>query len=97
MGEAWNNDNTGVLFFEKDKKSDNHPDAKGNVEPVCPHCGIKGDFWLAAWKKNMKSNGETYISLALTSKDDSFSGKKAEQVPPPIAADTKQVDDDLPF
>ncbi len=51
---------TGVLFWQENKKSENHPDATGHV--ISPN-GIRRD--LAAWLKTSK-NGLEYLSLKLS-------------------------------
>lgn len=50
--------NKGVLFFEKDKKSDKHPDLTGNLN-------VEGkEYRVAAWNKQGRS-GEFY-TLAIS-------------------------------
>ncbi len=55
-------DLTGVLFKNKDKKSDKHPNFTGRamVEGV--------EYWLSAWV-NEHENGK-YISLRFTAQDE---------------------------
>ena len=95
MGEKWSNDNTAVLFFEKDKQSDKHPDLKGSADPLCSHCNKTTSFWVSAWKNKMKSTGDPYLSLSLTAKDTSFAKPKAEPVAAPVAS--AEPNDDIPF
>ena len=53
----YNNENKGVLFRVKDKKSDNHPDYNGSIN-------IDGnEYWLSAWINEDKS-GNKYMSLS---------------------------------
>ncbi len=61
-------DNSGALFVNDRKQSDNHPDRKGD-------CTINGvEMWISGWLKKDK-NGNTYLSLSFTPKDAS-QGKK---------------------
>jgi uncharacterized protein (DUF736 family) len=49
----------GVLFPEKDKKSDRAPDFTGKVQ-------VEGkDYRIAGWKRKAKSSGNPFISLSL--------------------------------
>jgi len=59
---TYDNTNRGVLFKNKDKKTDKHPDRKGtiNIEGV--------EYWLSAWDKD-----KGVISLSISPKE-----KKAE-------------------
>lgn len=53
-------DNTGSIFLEENKKSDNHPDFKGSLK-------IEGrEYWVSGWKK--QGNGKKFISLAIDPK-----------------------------
>ena len=78
-------DNSGALFKNDRKKTDNHPDYNGSAL-------IGGvDMWISAWIE--KSNGKTYMSLAFKPKDVSTPTKTTKI--------TKQVedwdDDEIPF
>jgi hypothetical protein len=78
----YDNTNRGVLFANKDRQSDNHPNAKGtiNIEGV--------EYWLSAWTKTSK-NGERYQSLSV---------KLKEAAPPRAAAAAPaEFDDEIPF
>ena len=62
-------DNTlrGALFINKDKRSPNHPDYKGNIET-----DDGSQFWVSAWIKEIRSGqnaGDKFLFLALTPKD----------------------------
>ena len=74
-----NKDNSGALFREEDKKSEKHPDYKGN-------CMVNGEMmYIAAWI-NEAQNGKKYMSLSFTPpmedakyrKDDTNSTPKPE-------------------
>jgi hypothetical protein len=71
-------DNSGALFKNDRKTTDNHPDYNGSAL-------IGGiDMWISAWIK--KGNGKTFMSLSFKPKDDS-SPVKTTKI-------TKQVEDD---
>jgi len=54
-------DNSGALFKNDRKTTDNHPDYNGSAL-------IGGvDMWISAWIK--KGNGKTYMSLSFKPKD----------------------------
>jgi len=76
-------DNSGALFKNDRKTTDNHPDYNGSAL-------IGGvDMWISAWIK--KGNGKTFMSLAFKPKDESS--------PTKTTTITKQVEDDseIPF
>lgn len=79
-------DNSGVLFKNDRKETDNHPDYKGwgMVSGV--------EVWVSAWVKKSKQ-GKMYMSLSIKPK-----GEKQEQ-PSATAAEKQEefVDDDIPF
>jgi hypothetical protein len=57
-------DNSGALFKNDRKTTDNHPDYNGSAL-------IGGvDMWISAWIK--KGNGKTFMSLAFKPKDESI-------------------------
>ncbi len=63
MKEQYSNENRGALFQNHDKKTDKHPDYKGEAN-------VNGkDYWLSAWKRESKS-GKTYLSLSFQEKEE---------------------------
>lgn len=49
----------GVLFPEREKQSDRHPDFTGKVT-------VEGkDYRIAAWKRASRSSGNPFLSLTL--------------------------------
>ena len=55
-------DNDGVLFANRDRKSDRHPNAKGDAL-------IDGvEYWVSAWTNTSKA-GAKYQSLKFTRKE----------------------------
>jgi len=56
-------DNSGALFKNERKESENHPDRTGTAL-------IDGvEYWVSGWLKKSK-DGEPYMSLAFKPKDD---------------------------
>tara|TARA_Y100000310_G_scaffold311416_1_gene357666 strand:- start:113 stop:388 length:276 start_codon:yes stop_codon:yes gene_type:complete len=89
-----NKDNSGVLFKEE-KKSEKHPDYKGN-------CLINGkQMYIAAWI-NTAESGKKYMSLSFTDPATTaqYSKKDSTATSPPEfskAQATTSPGDDLPF
>jgi len=75
--------NKGVLFREKEKKSESHPDFKGSI-----NVGGK-DYWLSGWVNESKA-GQRYFKLSVTPKDGQPKAK-------PPAPTTDFIDEDIPF
>ena len=68
------NDLSGALFQNGEKKSVKHPDYSGS-------CKIGGvDYWVSAWDK-ISAGGKEYISLAFKVKE----AKPAAEAPPTAA------------
>lgn len=83
-------DNTGVLFTERQKKTDNSPDMTGEVM-------VNGKTMrVAGWKKDGK-NGE-YLSLSFKVPDPNYKPKN-EGTPPrmPTSKAVESIDDEIPF
>jgi uncharacterized protein (DUF736 family) len=76
-------DGDGALFKNEDKRSEKHPDYKGNIR-------IGGrDYWLSAWLKSSKA-GAKYLSLAAQPKGES---RPVTQVTAP----DPEFNDPIPF
>ena len=72
-------DNSGALFKEKEKKSEKHPDYKGN-------CMVNGEvLYIAAWI-NESQNGKKYMSLSFTPQTEQakYSKADADATQPPV-------------
>tara|TARA_R110000744_G_scaffold66022_1_gene134967 strand:+ start:6274 stop:6537 length:264 start_codon:yes stop_codon:yes gene_type:complete len=80
-------DNTGVLFVNDRKESENHPDSKGSGLIYGVEC------WISAWRKTSK-NGVKYLSLSFQAKDDSHKQKIQEVT---VEISEPVFDDDIPF
>tara|TARA_R110000772_G_scaffold268452_1_gene395572 strand:+ start:18018 stop:18308 length:291 start_codon:yes stop_codon:yes gene_type:complete len=95
---AYDNTNSGALFVNDKKTKENHPNARGQAEVVCPHCKKSGTFWLSAWTKVAKQGkkaGQKFQSLAFTEMDDQPNGAAQESVA--TNNDSDNFDDDIPF
>ena len=61
---TYDNELRGVLFANRDRKTEKHPNAKGEIT-------IDGkEYWLAAWTQTSK-NGMKYQSLKAEPKEES--------------------------
>lgn len=82
-------DNTGSLFRNDKKESENHPDYKGQAV-------INGvPVWVAGWIKPLKDGGK-YMSLSFRAKDEKPTAKQDA----PVRGGPKSFDDfkgDIPF
>ena len=57
-------DNSGALFKNDKKRSDNDPDYRGQAV-------VNGqEFWLAAWINTARNTGQKYMALKLNPKDE---------------------------
>lgn len=77
--------NTGSLFANDRKETENHPDYTGQAL-------IAGtDYWLSAWKKKSQG-GKTYLSFSFKAKQD---GGDTRAAAPASAYDDD--DESIPF
>lgn len=75
--------NKGVLFREKEKKSESHPDFKGSIN-------VGGrDYWLSGWVNESKA-GQKYFKLSVTPKEGATASK-------PVAPKADFISEDIPF
>ena len=90
-----NKDNSGASSREQEKKSDKHPDYKGN-------CLVNGQkMYIAAWI-NESQGGKKYMSLSFTapSTDAKYNENSTATASKPEFTEpqaTTKVGDDLPF
>ena len=64
---GYDNTNSGALFKENEKKSDSHPDFRGNI-------GFQGtSCWASGWVR--EEDGEKCLSLSFQQKDGGASGE----------------------
>jgi len=80
----YDNRNTGVLFKNKYKEKDSHPDYKGSFEDAS---GEEKD--LAAWLRTGKS-GQKFLSVKVS---DKWVAENTE----PVAQESNSLDDEPPF
>jgi hypothetical protein len=59
--------NSGILFSNDNKRTDKHPDWRGDGEITCVHCGSIIELWLSAWSKRGRK-GE-YLTASFKAKD----------------------------
>ena len=87
-----NKDNSGALFREADKKSEKHPDYKGN-------CLVNGQkMYIAAWI-NESQGGKKYMSLSFSapSEDAQYDKTSSATPKPEFSKPQATTGDDLPF
>ena len=78
-------DNQGALFRNKKKETERHPDHTGQAT-------IDGvEYWISAWVNTSKNSGERYFSMRFKRKDEDVHSR------PPVAAETSDYSDDIPF
>lgn len=79
--------NRGVLFKNDRKRTETHPDYKGEIN-------IDGvEFWLSAWIQKSRQ-GETYMSLSI---GDAKGEKPSAKQPARHAAPDADFDNEIPF
>ena len=80
-------DNSGSLFKNDKKESDNHPDYNGSAM-------VNGaEVWMSAWLKTA-SNGKKFMSFSFKPKDQAV---KPVVKPAPKAEAFDDLDDSMPF
>lgn len=79
--------NRGVLFTNKKKETDKHPDYTGSFVDAQGN-----EFWVSSWINESKA-GEKYMSFTTKPKDDAPSKPKSEWT----STKKETVNDDLPF
>lgn len=87
---AYDSTNTGVLFINKDRKSEKHPNFEGRIN-------VNGtDYDIVGWTKVSKA-GDKFISIAV--KQPREKPKPAEPVkePEPQTVTIDEIPDSIPF
>jgi len=98
-------DNSGSIFANDNKTTENHPDGKGSAL-------IGGvEYWVSSWNKVSK-DGKPWRSMSFTPKEQqqapqrpaapafkkpSQDGAKARQLPRENSGGFEDMDDDIPF
>ena len=86
----YDNELTGALFANRDRKTDKHPNARGTAT-------IDGvEYWVSAWT-NTSQKGEKYQSLKFQRKDDTQSGAGNAQSGAGNAPPDDGLAEDIPF
>lgn len=98
MANGYDNRNSGAIFPNENKRSENSPFMKGECEVECPHCNAQSKFWVSTWKKVSKG-GKKFMSMAFVPDD-----KEVNQPKHKVADNTQRdwdkdfdFDDDIPF
>jgi len=92
--------NSGALFRNERRETDNHPNANGSATVTCPHCGAEGRHWLSAWTNTIQRGdkaGERYQSLKFKAQDDQPGRPASAATSAPRQPDPAPEDDDIPF
>jgi uncharacterized protein (DUF736 family) len=87
-------DNSGALFQNKEKRSENSPDYSGSIR-------IEGhDWWISGWRK-MSKDGTPYLSVSIKPKNGT--AERPEQKAAEFKESVRrnfpdaQMDDEVPF
>jgi len=89
----YDNTNRGVLFRQKEKKQDTHPDYEGNLN-------VEGvDFWIKGWIKEKKDGSGKFLSLSVKPKQARPPQNDLEDdgPTPPAQPAPNPEEDDIPF
>ena len=83
----YDNTNSGAIFVNNKKTTDNHPDRNGtlNVDGV--------EYWISGWLKKSK-NGDPFMSLSVKRKEAAPAPKSAAPVRKALVLDD---DGSIPF
>ena len=78
-------DNSGALFKNDKRETENHPHYKGSIR-------VDGkDYWVSSWINTAKQSGQTYMSLSVQPKD------QQQSQPAPAKQDDGFEDQSIPF
>jgi uncharacterized protein (DUF736 family) len=81
----YDNTNSGVLFLNKTKESERHPDFGGTIN-------INGvDHFLSAWKKTSQSSGDKFLSLSIGKAKDKQSNTGGENKSAPVSPEGDDI------
>ena len=90
--------NTGSVFNNDRKESDNHPDRSGSALITCPHCNASFGMWLSGWIKSSDNKGK-WLSLAFKPKEAAPTRTMTKAKFNDVRGGSKSNDmnDDIPF
>lgn len=94
MTQQYDNTNSGALFRNEKRRSDNSPTHTGQLTVLVPSTGELLEVWVSAWVKESRA-GQKYFSLAVTPKEES--GNSRSSVPEKSKENLDDFDDDIPF
>jgi hypothetical protein len=84
----YDNNMRGIVSKNKDKKTDKHPDIKGQ-------CEIDGvEYWMDGWLKQRKDGTGSFYSLSFKPKDAPAASRPDPRKSQP---EPGAFDDDIPF
>lgn len=82
----YDNTNRGILSRNDGKRSDNHPDFRGQLN-------VEGqEYWLSAWVKERKDGTGKFFSISVRPKE----SQRAAAAPAPVGG-IADMTDDIPF
>jgi hypothetical protein len=102
--QKFDESNRGTLF--KDEKTERDPetgvkvnerdrDHSGQLNVVCPKCGVATDYWISAWVNVAKASGKKFFSMRVKVKDGTDARPVAPRPKPvPLKDD---LSDEIPF
>ena len=88
----YDNNMRGVLFKNKEKRSDKDPEYRGRIE-------VEGvENWLSAWINESQKDGIKYMSLRVNHKDQAKVKDNGKSAPAGEQAPfAEQMNDEIPF
>jgi uncharacterized protein (DUF736 family) len=92
MNDYEQKDNSGAIFKNDKKETENHPDYKGSARVA----GV--DYWVSVWV-NTSANGNKYMSTSYTPKEaaNPVVAPQVTQAVAPAEMTIEDMDDDIPF
>lgn len=85
---TYDNTNKGFLRKNEDRKSESHPEYRGEITISEP-----GTYWLSGWVNDHPKMGGAYLGLKAKKKDFSEAKQAAKGTPDPGAP----LEDEIPF
>lgn len=107
MMAEYDNTNSGALFENDKRKTNNHPHLRGSCTIKTPDGEIL-EYWVSAWQKTSKK-GDDFFSLSFQLKDEQEEAKpktaakssglfkKRDEPAKASKAEHEDLDDEVPF